>query len=303
VRRRGPRVLATVRADGTGEVVIGGRTVPIEGGDLAEAGRLAVEVAATRAAQVGRPVRMAATSPAGTRLVVVHPDGRLTSDDDASRRRLPTYLLVAAGLTALVVVAGWMALHGSPPGRASQGQAGEPSWHASTGAPEVPDPTGDTSIDPSPIDSSPTDPSLVAPRPRDPSIVEEESAIPPRTPTPVVVGSASAVAPDVAGTDAPASEASAPDGEAPPPGDAPEGEPARDAPEATPPSQPAPSAEESTDAPPSTPSPTSTARGGGTKAHAPAKERTGATGSSGNAGRRPTQPDSATKGFVLWQED
>jgi uncharacterized membrane protein YgcG len=104
-----PDIMTTVRRDGTGEVVIDGRSIPIEAADLRAAGKAAVQVVAGRAASLGRPVRMTANSPAGSRILTVHPDGRLTERDSGRRRRaLP--LAVAAVITLVAGVGAWHTL-------------------------------------------------------------------------------------------------------------------------------------------------------------------------------------------------
>ncbi|MDR1427061.1 MAG: hypothetical protein LBJ08_04815 [Bifidobacteriaceae bacterium] len=108
MRQRGPRAVATVRADGTGEVSIGRRTIPLKGADVAEAGAIVVELLAARAAQRGRPIRMMARSPAGCRLVVVHPDGSLGDDSSLTHRPGPFRLAVATAVVAAVAIGGWV---------------------------------------------------------------------------------------------------------------------------------------------------------------------------------------------------
>ncbi|MDR1295335.1 MAG: hypothetical protein LBK59_10380 [Bifidobacteriaceae bacterium] len=300
MRHRSPRVFATVRGDGTGEVVIGGRTVPIEGGDLAEAGRLAVEVAAARAAQVGRPVRMAATSPAGTRLVVVHPDGRLTPDDDASRRPRTSVLLAAGVLTVLLVLGGWMALRASPPGRASQDPPVPPAGQSSSGSPVAVDPADGGPDGPEPVGepdgAMPVSKSSASPNPLGGATDESPIPVPPGTSAPDGA-EPSANAPLPEGPAGGVAEVVAPE-----PVPVPEGS-ASSAPEVVAPPEPAWTPEVSTDAPQPTAAPTAKPRSSGATAHAPAKGRTGASRQSGGAGRAPARPDSSAKGFVLWQEE
>jgi hypothetical protein len=118
MRKPAPRISATVRRDGSGEVVINGRSYPIQETSLHDAGALAVQVVADRAAQAGRALRMTAQSPAGTRLLLVHPDGHLT-EEGATRLWPPQRLAVAIGIAVVVFGTVWAVAANSGPGGAA----------------------------------------------------------------------------------------------------------------------------------------------------------------------------------------
>lgn len=78
-----PPVLARVFADGTGEVTIGNTRHRINAGNVNGARAEAAALITQKAAQaVGGPVRVEATDPSGSSIVLVHPDGTVTAAPD-----------------------------------------------------------------------------------------------------------------------------------------------------------------------------------------------------------------------------
>jgi hypothetical protein len=86
-----PRCEAVTSDDGTGYVIVGGLRQEIAGNDDAALRAAVVELICRRAADLGRPLRVATRTPAGDWQILIHPDG-LVEDDSAglisrSRRR------------------------------------------------------------------------------------------------------------------------------------------------------------------------------------------------------------------------
>lgn len=87
---RWPRCEAVTSDDRTGYVVVGGLRQEITGSDDDAALRATVvESIRSRAADLGRPLRVAARTPAGDWQIVIHPDGSVEDDSPglSSRRR------------------------------------------------------------------------------------------------------------------------------------------------------------------------------------------------------------------------
>lgn len=86
-----PRAAATLRADGTGEVVVNGVTQVIEADDLAAGRAKAQELLVHAAAQLGRPLRFSVTEPDGhTWQLLAHPDGRIAVAGATSAENSPS---------------------------------------------------------------------------------------------------------------------------------------------------------------------------------------------------------------------
>ena len=81
-----PKIDATVRSDGTGYVTINGTSHPIEETSLDRARAAVLARVAETAAKVGRPVRVATSSPDGDYPLIVHPDGSVDADPSAEAR-------------------------------------------------------------------------------------------------------------------------------------------------------------------------------------------------------------------------
>lgn len=78
-----PRVHVLLREDGAGEVTIQGVSHLVHAATLEAARSFALGLVTMRAAHLlGRPVRVTATDPHGTWLLVVHPDGRVQVGDN-----------------------------------------------------------------------------------------------------------------------------------------------------------------------------------------------------------------------------
>ena len=84
-----PRVEATLRADGTAEVSIGGSVTPIEAGTVDDARAQVVGIVAERAAQLGRPLRVISRDPSGEWPLIIHPDATVTEDTTSDARPAP----------------------------------------------------------------------------------------------------------------------------------------------------------------------------------------------------------------------
>ncbi|PYF96378.1 MinD-like ATPase involved in chromosome partitioning or flagellar assembly [Georgenia satyanarayanai] len=80
-----PRIHATTREDGSGEVIINGTARPIETSRPEDARAAIVELVTETAAKVDRPVRLTATGPDGTWPLIVHPDGTVEADEDTEQ--------------------------------------------------------------------------------------------------------------------------------------------------------------------------------------------------------------------------
>jgi len=87
-----PRVEATLRADGTAEVSIGGSVTPIEAGTVDDARAQVVGIVAERAAQLGRPLRVISRDPSGEWPLIIHPDATVTEDTTGGARPAPVEL-------------------------------------------------------------------------------------------------------------------------------------------------------------------------------------------------------------------
>ncbi|MET4224527.1 MinD-like ATPase involved in chromosome partitioning or flagellar assembly [Oerskovia enterophila] len=74
-----PHIEAVIREDGTGEVTINGTSHALEANSLEEARNSVIETVAATAKKVGRPVRVATTSPDGDWPLIVHPDGTVAA--------------------------------------------------------------------------------------------------------------------------------------------------------------------------------------------------------------------------------
>lgn len=85
-----PKIDAVVRADGSGEVTINGTSHPIAEPTLDGARAAVLARVAETATKMGRPVRVATTSPDGDFPLIVHPDGNVTADVDTEARAAPT---------------------------------------------------------------------------------------------------------------------------------------------------------------------------------------------------------------------
>ncbi|MGW9114528.1 MinD/ParA family ATP-binding protein [Microbacterium sp. NPDC055683] len=81
-----PRVEATVNADGTAEVSIGGTVHPIEAEALPEARTQIVALVAAKAGQLGRPLRALMSDPDGEWPLIIHPDGTTAVDEEPPAR-------------------------------------------------------------------------------------------------------------------------------------------------------------------------------------------------------------------------
>lgn len=79
-----PHIEAVIREDGTGEVTINGTSHALEANGLEEARNSVIETVAATAKKVGRPVRVATTSPDGDWPLIVHPDGTVAADADTA---------------------------------------------------------------------------------------------------------------------------------------------------------------------------------------------------------------------------
>ncbi|MEK8229344.1 hypothetical protein NKG05_30715 [Oerskovia sp. M15] len=79
-----PHIDAIIREDGTGEVTINGTSHALETNSLEEARNSVIETVAATAKKVGRPVRVATTSPDGDWPLIVHPDGTVAADADTA---------------------------------------------------------------------------------------------------------------------------------------------------------------------------------------------------------------------------
>lgn len=86
---RWPRCEAVISDDGTGHVVIGGLRQEITGNDDAALRAAVVESIRTRAADLGRPLRVATRTSAGDWPILIHPDGSIEDGSPGltSRRR------------------------------------------------------------------------------------------------------------------------------------------------------------------------------------------------------------------------
>lgn len=85
-----PRVEATLNADGTAEVSIGGTITPITARSVEEARAYVTAIVAERAAQLGRPLRVTTRDPDGKWLLIVHSDGLVVEDTTAPARPVST---------------------------------------------------------------------------------------------------------------------------------------------------------------------------------------------------------------------
>ena len=84
-----PRIDVAIRSDGSGEVTINGTSHPVQGGNLQEARKAAIERVQLTAQTVGRPVLAKTTGPDGQWNLKIWPDGTVndaTPIDDHSRR-------------------------------------------------------------------------------------------------------------------------------------------------------------------------------------------------------------------------
>ena len=79
-----PHIEAVIHEDGTGEVTINGTSHALEANSLEEARDSVIETVAATAKKVGRPVRVATTSPDGDWPLIVHPDGTVVADADTA---------------------------------------------------------------------------------------------------------------------------------------------------------------------------------------------------------------------------
>ncbi len=85
-----PRVEATLGADGTAEVVVGGNVQHVTAADLGDARSQVVGIVAERAAQLGRPLRALTRDPDGEWPLIIHPDGTVKEDAKSEPKlRLP----------------------------------------------------------------------------------------------------------------------------------------------------------------------------------------------------------------------
>lgn len=81
-----PRATATLNADGTAEVSIGGTVTEVAAGDVDEARSQVVAIVAARAQQLGRPLHVLTRDPAGEWPLIIHPDTTVTEDDSREAR-------------------------------------------------------------------------------------------------------------------------------------------------------------------------------------------------------------------------
>ncbi|WP_125778376.1 hypothetical protein [Antribacter gilvus] len=81
-----PRIQATTRPDGSGELTINGTSHAIETTHLEDARATILERVADIAAKLGRPVRLATTGPEGDWPLIVHPNGTVEEDPDGTPR-------------------------------------------------------------------------------------------------------------------------------------------------------------------------------------------------------------------------
>ncbi|MCL2788526.1 MAG: hypothetical protein FWD59_08570 [Micrococcales bacterium] len=219
-----PRVIATVRRDGSGEVAFNGNRIPIEGRSVQDAGAIAIDLVAQRAAGFRRPLRMTAQSPHDTRVLMVYADGRVIEAKDSSLR--PAHLVGGVGALAVLGVAFWLwglpllthggggeapavavtpavsvapEVTGVPVAPAGQPAAPEGQPAAPEEAPQTPaDPPApaqegmtapETSLDPAPSDPSTTNPTSApkarkAKKAKKQSNAQEPSWVPPANPAP-----------------------------------------------------------------------------------------------------------------------
>ena len=84
-----PIVDVTVRDDGSAHVNVAGEHVDLPAGDLAATRRAIISQAQTVAAQLGRPVRMRATDPAGSWLQAVDTDGSVIDMTPVAGKKRP----------------------------------------------------------------------------------------------------------------------------------------------------------------------------------------------------------------------
>ncbi|TWG79072.1 hypothetical protein L603_004600000010, partial [Cellulosimicrobium cellulans J34] len=81
-----PRVEATLNHDGTAEVSIGGTLHPIAASSVDEARVQVVSLVASKATQLGRPLRAITRGPDGEWPLIIHGDGTVTADSAAEAR-------------------------------------------------------------------------------------------------------------------------------------------------------------------------------------------------------------------------
>ncbi|WP_264032393.1 ATPase [Cellulosimicrobium sp. SH8] len=81
-----PRVEATLNHDGTAEVSIGGTLHPIAASSVDEARVQVVSLVASKATQLGRPLRAITRGPDGEWPLIIHGDGTVTADSAADAR-------------------------------------------------------------------------------------------------------------------------------------------------------------------------------------------------------------------------
>ncbi len=88
-----PRVEATLGADGTAEVVVGGNVQHVAAADVGDARSQVVGIVAARAAQLGRPLRALTRDPDGEWPLIIHPDGTVEEDEKSEPKlRFPNLI-------------------------------------------------------------------------------------------------------------------------------------------------------------------------------------------------------------------
>ncbi|RAX21772.1 ATPase [Actinomyces sp. Z5] len=84
-----PRVEARIHADGTADVLIGGKTHQIAAGSIDAARPQVIALVARHAAQLGRPLRAVTNDPDGQWPLIIHADGTVENDPTAPSRPNP----------------------------------------------------------------------------------------------------------------------------------------------------------------------------------------------------------------------
>lgn len=84
-----PRVAATLNADGTAEVSIGGTVHPIAATSVDDARTQTVALVAQKAAQLGRPLRVVTQDPDGAWPLIIHADGTVEPDESTEAAAPP----------------------------------------------------------------------------------------------------------------------------------------------------------------------------------------------------------------------